>query len=122
MTDCEMYMKFRSEVESMYTPHILKQCEEKGQVIRITEGSKKIGLFVVNDGYIDGLYILPEFRRKGYARKTVLDYVKQYGLPRDLHILNTNLVSKSFWESIFELETVEVNPIDTYYTIKSLKN
>ena len=121
MTDCELYAKFRSEIETMYAPYILKECKEKGHILSVTEDDKKVGLLVVNDGYVDGLYVLPEYRKKGYARKLVLEYVEKYGMLLDLHIMNTNTVARDFWESIFELEPVEINHIDTYYKIKSLK-
>lgn len=117
MTDCEMYTRFRTEIDSMYAPHILKQC----RVIRIADGETEIGMMCVNDGYIDCLYVLPEYRKQGHGRKTVLAYIKEYGMLKDLHILNTNPVAKAFWESIFELEPIESNAIDTYYKIKALK-
>lgn len=117
MTDCEMYVKFRTEIESMYAPHILKQCK----VIRIAARGAVIGMLCVNDGYIDCLYILPEYRKQGHGRKAVLEYIKKYGMLRDLHILHANSIAKAFWESIFELEPIEQNDIDTYYKIKALK-
>lgn len=117
MTDCEMYTMFRTEIDSMYAPQVLKQC----QVIRIADGDTEIGMMCVKDGYIDCLYVLPEHRKKGYGRKTVLAYIKRYGMLRDLHILNTNPVAKAFWESIFDLEPIEIDSIDTYYRIKALK-
>ena len=117
MTDCEMYVKFRTEIDSMYAPEVLKQC----QVIRIADGKTEIGMMCVNDGYIDCLYILPEHRKQGHGRKAVLAYIKKHGMLRDLHILNTNPIAKAFWESIFELEVIEANSIDTYYKITALK-
>lgn len=116
MTDCEMYSRFRAEIDSMYAPHILKECE----VIRIADGKTEIGIMCINDGYIDCLYVLPEHRKKGYGRKTVLSYIEKNGMLRDLHILNTNHIAKAFWESLFILEPIEANSIDTYYKIKSL--
>lgn len=117
MTDCEMYVKFRTEIDSMYAPHILKEC----QVIRITDGKEEVGILCVNDGYIDCLYVLPEFRKQGYGRKAILEYVKEYGMLQDLNILNDNYSAKDFWNSLFELEVVEDNGIDTYYKICGLK-
>lgn len=117
MTDCEMYTKFRTEIDSMCAPQILKQCN----VVRIADGDTEIGMMCVKDGYIDCLYVLPEHRKQGHGRKTVQAYIKRYGMLRDLHILNTNPVAKAFWESIFDLEPVEINSIDTYYRIKAVK-
>lgn len=117
MTECEMYVKFRTEIETMYAPHIINEC----QTVRISNDEKEIGILMVKDGYIIGLYILPEHRRKGYGRKAVIDYIKKYGMLKDLTILNSNLTAKAFWESIFELEPIKINSIDTYFGIKALK-
>lgn len=118
MTDCELYAKFRTEIETMYAPHVLAECDE---VIRIMDKATVVGLLCVKDKYIQGLYVLPEHRHKGYGKKAIFDYIKQYGMLKDLTILNTNHIAKAFWNSIFELEPVTENTIDTYYKIKALK-
>ena len=118
-TNINMYIKFRTEIEEMYAPYVLNQCD----VIEIfNEKNKKIGILCVDDKYIDGLYILPEYRNKGYATKAVMDYIKKYGTPEDLTILNTNTPALNFWTSIFDLTPIENNGIDTYYCINGLKN
>ena len=113
-----MYVDFRTEIESMYAPHIFKDCTE---VISIKENNEEIGLLLVKDKYIQSFYIKPEYRRKGYGKKAILDYINQYGMPTDLTILNTNYPALDFWNNIFILEPIDVNPIDTYYKIISLK-
>ncbi len=118
MTECEMYAKFRSEIEEMYAPLVLKECDE---VIKLNYDNQEVGLLCVKDKYIQGLYILPEHRRKGYGRKAILDYIKKYGMLKDLTILNTNDKAKAFWNNLFELEVIKDNSIDTYYKIKALK-
>ena len=114
-----MYINFRNEIESMYAPHIFKSCDE---IISIKENNEQIGLLLVKDKYIQSFYIKPEYRRKGYGKKAILDYINQYGMPTDLTILNTNYPALDFWNNIFILEPVDVNPIDTYYKIISLKD
>lgn len=118
MTNCELYTKFRTEIEEMYAPYVLKECNE---VIKINYDNKEVGLLCVKDKYIQGLYILPEYRKKGYGRKAILNYIKEYGMLKDLTILNTNYIALKFWNSLFELEVIEANSIDTYYKIKKLK-
>ena len=113
-----MYMDFRNEIESMYAPHIFKDCTE---IISIKENNQEIGLLLLKDKYIQSFYIKPEYRRKGYGRKAILNYIKEYGMPKDLTILNTNYVALDFWYSIFVLKPINVNSIDTYYEIISLK-
>lgn len=118
MTECEMYVKFRIEIEEMYAPLVLKECDE---VIKIINDNQEVGLLCVKDKYIQGLYILPEHRRKGYGKKAILDYIKKYGMLKDLTILNTNETAKNFWNNLFELEVIKKNSIDTYYKIIKLK-
>lgn len=116
----DMYViDFRTEIEAMYALHIFKSCDE---VISIKENNEEIGLLLVKDKYIQSFYIKPEYRRKGYGKKAILDYIKQYGMLTDLTILNTNYTALDFWNSIFVLEPIDVNPIDTYYKIVSLKD
>ena len=117
MTECEMYVKFRIEIEEMYAPLVLKECDE---VIKIINDNQEVGLLCVKDKYIQGLYILPEHRRKGYGKKAILDYIKKYGMLKDLTILNTNETAKAFWNSLFDLEVIKANSIDTYYKIIKL--
>lgn len=113
-----MYMDFRNEIESMYAPHIFKDCDE---IISIKENNQEIGLLLLKDKYIQSFYIKPEYRRKGYGRKAILNYVKEYGMIKDLTILNTNYPAIHFWNSIFDLRPIKDNGIDTYYEILSLK-
>ncbi len=113
-----MYIDFRKEIETMYAPHIFNDCDE---VISIKENDEEIGLLLVKDKYIQSFYIKPQHRRKGYGRKAILNYINQYGMPKDLTILNTNYVALDFWYSIFVLKPIEVNSIDTYYEIVRLK-
>lgn len=77
---------------------------------------------MVKDKYIIGLYIRPEYRRMGFGRQAILDYINKYGMLKDLTILNSNKVALEFWNSLFYLEPIDENPIDTYYEIIGLKN
>lgn len=116
--NCKMYTQFRAEIDAMYSPLVLDECDE---VIEIMHNTQQIGLLCVKDKYIQGLYILPKYRRMGFGKTAVLNYIKKYGMPKDLTILNTNYDAITFWNSIFELEVIKANPIDTYYKIKRTK-
>ena len=118
MTDFQFYKQFRSELDEMCIPTILKQCQH---IIKITDDKTEIGILCVNNGYIDCLYVLPEFRQQGYGRKAVISFIEKYGIPKSLHIIDTNTVAKSFWESIFDISAVVGNGIDTFYKINGLK-
>lgn len=117
MTDCKMYLKFMSEVDAMYIPHTLKVCP---QVMKIIDGDTEVGIMCVNNGYVDCLYILPEYRRKGYGKNAVLTYIRQFGMLTDLHVLKFNPVGQSFWDDIFELEPAGDTYLSNYYKIKAL--
>lgn len=116
-----LYTKFRQELDQKWIPEVLKRVD----IIPIGKDAK-IGMMCVADQtpffvYIDCLYIRPEHRRKGYARKAVLEwYEKQTAVVR-LHIINTNEPALRFWNKLFELEVIEENDIDTLYCIKKVK-
>ena len=118
MIECELYVKFRMEIEELYAPYVLNECDE---VIKVMNDNQIVGLLCVKDKYIQGLYILPEHRRKGYGKKAILDYIKEYGMLKDLTIHNANYRAIGFWSSVFELEVIKANSIDTHYKIKGLK-
>ena len=65
----KMYTKFRAEIDAMYSPLVINECDE---VVEIMHNTQQIGLLCVKDKYIQGLYILPEYRKKGHGRKAIL--------------------------------------------------
>lgn len=118
MTNCEMYKKFRAEIDEMAIPLLLDTLK----VIRITDGEAEIGLLCMENDYIDCLYILPEYRRQGRGKRAIGEYIKKYGMPKTLHIVNSNTTALAFWDSIFKLVPIEVTPTDTFYRILGIKN
>ena len=115
MTIRELYLEFRQEVDKICVPEILKCVWRKPIML---EG-KTVGLLCYTDNYIDCLYIKPEYRRRGLASGTILEwYKRQKGKEIRLHIIKKNKVALKFWTSLFELEPIEENEIDTLYRIK----
>ena len=116
------YLDFRKEIDNICVPEILK-CVS---TIPIYRNKKQIGIFCYaiqpEHVYIDCLYIEPGYRRKGLARKTVVDFYNNtmYEEIR-LHIVNKNKVAYDFWNSIFVLEPIESNAVDTLYKVKGLR-
>ena len=101
---------------------LLKAWAESGkvgcyEVIKYEE--KAAGFLMVVDGYLEGIYVKPEFRRKGLARKAVLDHID---IIQGLHIINTNETAKDFWFSILELKQKNQNPCDAYFIVKGVKH
>lgn len=115
----ELYLEFRQEIERICVPEILK-CV---RTTKIVADGKTVGIFcTANDEYIDCLYIVPEYRRKGIGTQTVLDwYEKHMGNNIRLHIIHKNYPAIKFWNSIFELELIEENKVDGLYRVRGLK-
>jgi len=114
----EMYFRFRNEIDSYVLPILI----ENGAIFKRIEVRKQlVGYLMVIDGYIDGLFVLPGYRREGLGGKAVMEYIQDYGLPKSLHIVNTNKVAKKFWHSIFKMRMLEKNKIDTLWEIEGLK-
>ena len=114
----EMYFRFRNEIDSYVLPILI----ENGAIFKRIEVRKQlVGYLMVIDGYIDGLFVSPGYRRQGLGKKAVMEYIQEYGLPERLHIVNTNKVAKKFWHSIFKMRMLEKNEIDTLWEIEGLK-
>lgn len=79
-----------------------------------------VGFIIVIDGYVDGIYVIPEHRRKGIAKKAVMDYLKSGGVITRLHIIRTNTPALNFWKSIFVLEPENDCPVDVLYRVVKL--
>ena len=115
MTDKELYHAFRNEIDD-YAFDLELRCA----VFKpIYDGLLKVGFLMVIGSYIEGLYVEPKYRRKGLARKAVYEYVRDYGLPRRLHTVNTNKPAIQFWNTVFNLRIIEVGEIDTLWEVVS---
>src|SRR5574344_621012 len=115
--ELEMYLKFRNHIDRLFFPKYSEECITIGAY----EGEKEIGFMCAINGYIEGIWIEPEYRRKGKAKQMVFDYISRYDMPNRLHILNNNEPAIKFWNSIFELREIEITNIDTLYYIARLK-
>lgn len=113
-----LYLKFRQEIEAIMAKDIL----DLSTVEEIKSDGKVVGFLLLQNRYIDGLYVLPEYRRQGLGRKAVLGYIRKNGMPETLHIIKKNKVAMAFWSSIFNLRVIESNPIDWLYHIDGLKD
>ncbi len=122
MNGIELYLKFRRELDTLCVPIILDTLD---YVEYIVYDGKTIGMVGGNLGYIDVVYVLPEYRRKGLAKKAVLEWYNRYKSPYEntrLHIINNNIPALKFWESLFQLWEIGHNEIDTLYEILNVKD
>lgn len=115
------YLKFRKEIDQICVPEIFK-CVK---TIPICYNNKQVGIFCYaiqpTHTYIDCIYVEPEYRKKGLATKTVLDFDNAIYDEIRLHIINKNKVAHDFWNSIFDLEEIESNAVDTLYKVVGRK-
>ena len=117
------YLNFRKELDKICVPEILK-CVSTNLIMH---DGKQVGILcyaILQPGhyYIDCLYVAPEYRQKGLAKKAVLDFYERCKHQEiKLHIINENKVAYAFWNSIFDLDPIERNFVDTLYKVRCLK-
>lgn len=118
----ELYRQFRRTIDEYVFPLILKNSEENDYV-PIECNGKQVGFLIVCDeGYVDAIYVLPEYRRRGLARKAVLDYMDAGHEIDQMHIVQTNETALKFWNSIFELDGGDSSYIDRMYYVVSRRD
>ena len=113
-----LYLDFRKEIDRICVPEILK-CVSRNPIFY---EDKQVGLFCYaaepTHIYIDCLYIEPEYRRKGLAKKSMELFYECFN-DREirLHIVNENKAAYDFWNSVFVLKPIEHNFVDTLYKV-----
>ena len=115
----KLYKAFRKELDEMCVPLII---DELKRIEPIVADNKVVGIIVGFTDFIDCIYIVPEYRRRGLARQAVLKFVEgnlDYGIR--LRIINNNNVAYDFWSKIFELKKIGTNAVDTLYEIVKIK-
>ena len=122
MEKIKLYNAFRVEIEKMCTPEILKQVT----TVKLIRDDKTVGIlcYIPQDGfiYIDALYVIPEYRNKGVGKNAVLSWYEDFkGDEVRLHIVHKNEIALNFWNSIFDLEEIENNFLDSLYKVKGVK-
>lgn len=102
-TMSSLYLNFRQELDKMIVNQIINECMQSGEFVKIESDNKVVGfLSIKGANYIDGIYVLPEYRGKGIATTTVRDYLKRSGLLHySLHIIKRNKTANDFWGKIF---------------------
>lgn len=112
----QLYKQFRNEIDTLSFP-LMRNMAGKDNYREIKYDDRVVGFLIVIRGYVNGIYVEPEYRNKGLARQAVLDYLNEGGFIATLHIINTNTVAKKFWNSIFILEEIDTSPVDTLYRV-----
>ena len=122
----DMYLAFRKTMDDYCFPLIQEWATKQKGFITLYDDNddnakrNHVGFLIVIDGYVHGIYVMPEHRRKGIAKKAVMDYLKSGGVITRLHIIRTNTPALKFWESIFVLEPENDCPVDVLYNVVKL--
>lgn len=118
--DLEMYITFRNELDAMEFPRMV----DKPQIAYMTIDCNglDVGFLLVNKGYVIGIYIKPEYRRRGLARNAILEYLKNGGIINSLEILNCNIIARYFWESLFDLKPERYSATSTIFRASLKQN
>ena len=122
----EMYLAFRNTVDNYCFPLIKEWATKQEGFVTLYDDNddmtkrNPVGFLIVIDGYVDGIYVIPEHRRKGIAKKAVMDYLKSGGVITRLHIIRINTPALNFWKSIFVLEPENDCPVDVLYNVVKL--
>ena len=117
----KMYHEFRKEIDNYAFPILMAWAKQTGCYRYIMYNGEVVGFLMVIDKYIEGIYVEPEYRRKGLARKAILDYIKEGNDVEKLHIVRSNKVADRFWHSIFELHEIDRNRCDFLYCVGKVK-
>lgn len=116
-----MYLDFRLCIERIMFRSLKEWAGDGFRIIRSDEDSKPVGFLIVIDRYVSAIYVCPEYRRRGLARKAVMEYLSDGNAIDTLHIVNGNDAAKAFWDSIFVLEEIDFCPVDTLYKTVRLR-
>lgn len=112
-----MYQLFRRELDGIWVGDHLKRLNQK--VIR--HRGRICGLLCYDKyGYVDCLYIKPEYRKMGIAARVAISFYKK-GKIEMLHIINKNKPAVNFWNKLFWLERIHGNEIEGLYKIICLR-
>jgi predicted acetyltransferase len=117
----EMYLAFRETVDRLCFPDLRKWSVDSDGYRLIMYDGKPVGFLMVIDKYVNGIYVMPEHRRKGLARKAVMQFIADGGEIETLHIVRGNNTAQAFWKSLFKLKKIDSCPTDTLYRVVGLR-
>lgn len=109
------YHDLRNTLDELAFPLIMRSPTDKAYPFVVDGELAGFMILQPGDEYCNAIYVAPKFRRKGIARKGVLDYFRSGKAIRYLHIVNNNKPAKAFWSSIFKLVPERDDNVDTLY-------
>lgn len=114
----EMYIAFRQEIDTYCAQDIVYNLDTR----YVYHNNKLVGFLMLHENYVDSFYILPEYRRKGIGKQFIIDeYKKDNCRWNKITIVNNNVIAITFWNSIFNLQLIDMDFCDLHYKILGLR-
>lgn len=120
LTFLKYYLDYTRDLDNMEFPLLRKRAGDG--FVEIKDGNIIVGFLMVIDNFVHAIYVRPESRRKGLAKKAVHDYVNGGGNIVRLSIIPTNIEAKKFWDSVFYMTVISYNESTVTYQVDGLKD
>ena len=113
----EMCPEFREAIVQSCFPDLRKGSVVPDGYRLIMWDGTLVGFLMVIDKYVNGIYVMPEYRRKGLARKAVMQFIADGGEIETLRIVRGDRTAHAFWKSLFNLKKIDSCPTDILYRV-----
>lgn len=120
LTFLKYYLDYTRDLDNMEFPLLRKRAGNG--FVEIKDGNIIVGFLMVIENVVHAIYVRPESRRKGLAKKAVHDYVNGGGNIVRLSIIPTNIEAKKFWGSVFYMTVISHNESTVTYQVDGLKD
>ena len=120
LTFLKYYLDYKRDLDNMEFPLLRKRAGDG--FVEIKDGNIIVGFLMVIDSFVYAIYVRPESRRKGLAKKAVRDYVNGGGNIVRLSIIPTNIEGQKFWDSVFYMTVISYNESTVTYQVDGLKD
>lgn len=119
-----LYQGFSHDIDEYMLQLKINKAETSENSIyhRIMCDGIQVGFILIIEGYIDSAYVTPTYRRRGLARQAINDICDSGIIPARLHIIKTNKPAIAFWNSVFDLVSIDESFCDDLYCIRGRKN
>lgn len=116
-----MYHAFRNHIDELAFETI--KTDHTADYVPIEYDGKEVGFMLVikHNGYVEAIWVDPEYRGKGLGHKAVRDYIANGGFIGRLVVLRNNPRALKFWKSLFTLAKVTSSVSDVLYACGELK-
>ena len=124
----QLYNEYKDGIKMKQSSDVLKWAEGMGGLRLIECEDQIVGFLAVIRGCAEALYVRPEFRRRGLAKKAVQAYLEENGNRSDainsIHLMHTGSAAREamrFWNELFKTERVESTLVDAYFDVLEIR-